>query len=90
MLEVFKIVSGIDRIRFDKFFKYSTSKTRGHSKKFYKERCRLDIRKNIFSQRVVNDWNSLPESLIGAEDLDSFKAGLEEFWEDEKFKTPFE
>ena len=90
MLEVFKIVSGIDRIRFDKFFKYSTSNTRGHSKKFYKQRCRLDIRKNIFSQRVVNDWNSLPESLIGAEDLDSFKAGLEEFWEDEKFKTPFE
>ena len=89
MLEVFKIVSGLDRISLEKFFKYSTSNTRGHSKKFYKSRSRLDVRKNIFSQRVVNDWNSLPESLISVEDLNSFKAGLEEFWDDQKFKTPF-
>ena len=89
MIEVFKIVSGIERIDFNNFFSYSTSNTRGHSKKFYKPLSRLDIRKNIFSQRVINDWNGLPESLISVEDLNSFKAGLNELWDEYNFETPF-
>ena len=89
MVEVFKIVSGINRINYDIFFSYSTSNTRGHSKKFYQPRSRLDIRKNIFSQRVIKDWNGLPESLVSVEDLKSFKAGLDDFWEQCKFETSF-
>ena len=69
MIEVYKIISGIERIRADKFFTLNTLKTRGHSKKFYKPFNRLDIRKNIFSQRVIDSWNKLPESLVSVDDL---------------------
>ena len=89
MIEVFKIISGLDRIGADKFFAFNTSKTRGHSKKFFKPFSRLNLRKNSFSQRVVNDWNSLPESLVGVDDLDSFKAGLDKHWEKSKYDNPF-
>ena len=89
MIEVFKIISGLDRIGADRFFAFNTSKTRGHSKKFFKPFSRLNLRKNSFSQRVVNDWNSLPESLVGVDDLDSFKAGLDKHWEESKYDNPF-
>jgi len=37
---------------------------RGHKKKLFKRRFRLDIRKHVFSNRVVNNWNALPENCI--------------------------
>ena len=90
MIQAYKIINGLERVDSGKFFKLSTNtKTRGHSKKLLKPRCRLDIRKNIFSQRIVNDWNSLPQSLVEAGDLFSFKAGLDEVWDKHKFITPF-
>ena len=39
---------------------------------------RLDIRRNSFSQRVVNTWNSLPDSLKGVGTVLGFKTGFDE------------
>ena len=35
------------------------------------------MRKNFFTQRVVNLWNSLPQKAIGASSLDMFKRELD-------------
>ena len=40
---------------------------------------RLDIRRNSFSQRVVNTWNSLPDSLKGVGTVLAFKTGYNEW-----------
>ena len=42
-------------------------------------RARLDIRRYSFSQRVVNTWNSLPDSLKGVGTLLGFKIGYNEW-----------
>ena len=89
MLQVFKIIMQLERIEAQKFFTPGTSFTRGHSKKLFKPRPRLDIRKNFFSLRVIEDWNSLPQHLIDSEDLDDFKAGLDELWAEQMFSNPF-
>ena len=39
----------------------------------YKERPRLNIRANSFSNRVTNTWNQLRESVVMAPSLDAFK-----------------
>ena len=54
------------------------SKTRGNSYKPIKskQQNRLNIRANAFSQRVVNDWNSLPEDFVISKDLNNFKSTL--------------
>ena len=39
-------------------------RSRGHSLKLLKPRCRLDIRKFLFVHRVIDIWNSLDESTI--------------------------
>ena len=90
MVQVYKIIYNLERIEKDQFFSYSTTMARGHSKKFFKPRARLNIRKNSFSHRVVKDWNSLPEYVISSADLDTFKANLSDFWEAEKFSNSFE
>ena len=60
-IEVFKIMHG------DMFFRIKNdSRTRGHSLALVKCHSRLDIRKYTFSQRVVNDWNKLPEECINS------------------------
>ena len=41
--------------------------------KLTKERSRLDIRKHLFSQRIINSWNSLPASVVNAKTVNSFK-----------------
>ena len=56
------------------------SRTRGHSLRLKKKFCKTALRKHYFSNRVVNPWNSLPESVIAAPSLNSFKAGLDRYW----------
>ena len=49
-IEVLKITQGIEGLDRGMFFKYRTDNgTRGHSWALAKERCKLDIRKCIFS-----------------------------------------
>ena len=63
LIQVYKIMHGIDKVDKDKFFTVNRySATRGHSLKlFKKKRSRLLVRANSFSNRVVDSWNSLTE-----------------------------
>ena len=80
MIEVFKMIKGIDKINFKNFFSpAANNRTRGHKYKLAKSRSRLDIRKNFFSQRVVSGWNELPASVIEADSVNSFKNRYDRF-----------
>ena len=80
MIEVFKIIKGFDKINSESFFDIRTSsRTRGHKLKIEKKRSRLEIRKNFFSQRIVNEWNKLPEHVIEAESVNCFKNRYDDY-----------
>ena len=38
--------------------------TRGNCNKLLIKRCRYELRKNLFSNRIVNMWNSLPDYVV--------------------------
>ena len=40
---------------------------RGNSRKLSVMRCRFDLRKYCFTNRIVNMWNSLPDNVILAD-----------------------
>ena len=62
LIEMFKMIKGLNKADYKSFSTIvQNSRTRGHGFKFIKNRLRLDIRRHFVSQRVVNEWNSLPE-----------------------------
>ena len=86
MIETYKIVSGVyDKRVTENLLPLHTStqhQTRGHSLKLAKNRSRLDIRKHFFTNRVVEDWNSLPESVVTAQNVKIFENRLDKLWKD--------
>ena len=53
---------------------------RGNNRRIYKVRSRGEIRRNFFSQRVVDHWNKLPQEIIAADSVNIFKSRLDKFW----------
>jgi len=74
LIETFKVLKGLSKLDYQNLFTLdSNSRTRGNKYKLVKSRSRLDIRKNFFSQRVINNWNRLPDSVVDAVSVNSFK-----------------
>ncbi|XP_069169369.1 uncharacterized protein [Procambarus clarkii] len=83
MITTYKIVTGIDKIDREDFLRPGISRTRGHRFKLAKHRCRRNIRKFTFANRVVDGWNKLSEKVVEAKTVSSFKALYDkECWED--------
>ena len=41
---------------------------------------RVRVRVRVFTNRVVNLWNSLPNSVVHAESTNMFKTRFDKFW----------
>ena len=81
MIEVYKLLSGSYNLDATRFFKQATdTRTRGNSRKLEKVRSKTQRRQQTFSQRVVNDWNALPNEVVTAPSLNCFKSRLDSFW----------
>ena len=81
MIQVYKILNEMDRLETSNFFTKRENITRGHSKKLFKSRFKQEIRRHSFSQRVIDDWNSLTENIVASESLNIFKSRLDGHWE---------
>ena len=69
VIQVYKIFSGIDDLNPNCLFKVTqNSITRGHKFKIDKQRCRLNLRANFFTNipTVVNFWNTLPDDVVNS------------------------
>ena len=73
-MEVFKIMNVDERVYVERSWVVGTIKTRGYTGKF-KKRVETDIAKYSFGNRVVDDWNRLPNSVVSRGSLGSFKEG---------------
>ena len=76
MLMVWKIMNGFSPSLEFLFVRPPLASTRGHSLKIFVPRCRTDVRARFFSCRVVPLWNSLPEDVVAAPSVSSFKSRL--------------
>jgi len=60
--------------------------TRGNTYKIRQDHVRYDLRKFSSSNRVRTLWNSLPDIVVKAESVNSFKGRLDKFWSDQEVK----
>ena len=49
------------------------------------KRCHYDLRKYFFSNRIINIWNSLPNSVVMADTVNQFKHRLDKYWKNYDF-----
>ena len=85
MIETYKILKRHYDLDPSTFFTLNTATTRGHSLKLFKERSRLLVRQNFFTNRIVNLWNSLPDFIISAPTVATFKLRLDNFWKQSRY-----
>ena len=90
MVTVYQLLHGGMDIAPEQFLTlHNSDRTRGHRWKLSKPRAGTLSRRNAFSVRVVNDWNSLPEAVVSAESPEAFKARLDHHWASRMFETPY-
>ena len=56
----------------------SSRVTRGNNIKLSTQRCSIDVRKFFYSNRIVDAWNSLPNTVLSASSTSNFKMKLRE------------
>ena len=87
LIQTFRILKGYDNLDPSLFFEMDCrGVTRGHSMKLIKPRVFTRNRQYSFSQRVINPWNSLPEQVVSADSINSFKDRLELIWRNNPVK----
>jgi len=67
MLLLYKLMLKMANIQWqnsESFFEYDEGGRRGHSKKLFKKRTSLDVKKFLFSNRVAEKWNSLTNTFV--------------------------
>jgi hypothetical protein len=85
LLEMFKIMKGMEGLDKEYFFKDGATvrkegvKTRGHSMKVYKKRFKLDMGKYSFGNRVIDSWNALPDYIVEQGTVNGFKSKLDQY-----------
>jgi len=81
MIETFKIINGYyDANVVPNLTRVLGSVTRGNSFKLKVTRCKTDIRKFSFCNRIVNLWNMLPDSVVLSSSLNGFKNNFDKFF----------
>ena len=73
MIETFKIISGCYNVNAEVFFEFDEGGRRGHPRKLFKHRSQLDIRKFVFSNSIVDRWNSLSVNCVMCTTVNQFK-----------------
>jgi len=94
MIQTFKIMNGIDDVNPRTWFIPASdrmsqpTRTTTHiledgtpttTLNLLVPKARLDLRKNFFSNRIINSWNSLPVQIKNSTSVNSFKNGYDKY-----------
>ena len=83
MIEVFKYLRGMYSVRSTELLPRAlTTALRGHDYKLMKRHCHSHTKLTFFPFLVVSLWNNLPNDVVSASSLNSFKGRLDKYWGD--------
>ena len=83
LIFLYQLINQHFNIDINDLFRYQTYiTTRDHNYKIYKPHAKCFYRVNFFTLRTINNWNSLPASVVESATVNSFKNSLDpnSFW----------
>jgi len=88
LIEVYKIFSGkydatVTNWLTDRYLE-SHYDLRGHRFSLYQSQIHYDTRKCNFTNTIISIWNGLPDTVISATTVDTFKARLDRFGQNQE------
>ena len=90
MIEMFKIIHQKYDASCSPSFQFSNRvDTRGNKYKLHNKTFHYHIRKYSFTARTINTWNSLPNKIVDAECVNTFKTRLDKYWSDQPLLYDF-
>ena len=93
LIEQWKHFHTYDKATLSKSFKPRSRLSRIHAFQLFPNTSKDGVRgiqRNSFYHRVVDVWNRLPKKVVDAENVNSFKNALDEYWKDEPMKFTIE
>ena len=88
MIETYKYMHNIYKVNPPPLGKDRNTNTRGHRFKLEKRRANRCARQKFYTMRVVNEWNNLPEAIVDAPNINTFKNRLDKHWADSHYDIP--
>ena len=86
LVQMYKIMSGKDKVDYKRWFELAqdregaaSTRSISGSMNVVRNEGRLEVRKNFWSVRVCDPWNSLPDMIKEQPTTDSFKNSLDNF-----------
>ena len=89
IIQIFRIVKGIDNITLSNAIIPNNRRSRGHEYKLTKIRCNKRLKSNAFPHRVLDIWNNLPQEVVKSNSMNSFKNAISNLWQNWDIKRDF-
>ena len=87
MIEAYKYTHDYYTVNDDLLPRDTSTVTRGHPHKLKKRYTRTATRHHFFSNRIIDTWNNLPEAVVCAPSLNSFKNRIDKVWSEHLYCT---
>ena len=89
LIQTYKIAHKLyDRASVSSLFNFNAdSRLRGHKYKIVKNSTNKKLYQHFFTNRIVNEWNKLPEDIADAKTLNEFKNKIDEKFKDIMYKS---
>ena len=85
---LYKILNNYFSSDFHNFFTYTNTISRGHQFELFKSFStisRLNFRSDYFFNRILNDWNGLPDYVVNASSINCFESLLDSHLANSRF-----